>query len=117
VDRDDRVLAVVFTAEHLLDLARLHFGIERLEAGRELGVHRLARLGPFDEDREVVVLLLERENEIAVLLEPAAALLDLLRFRLILPEIRRGGAYVEAGQFFVRPGLLKDSSADRQPAC
>ena len=79
--------------------------VERLEAGRELGVHRLARFGPFDEDGEVVVLLLERENEIAVLLEPAAALLDLLRFGLILPEIRGGGAHVEAGQFFVRPGL------------
>jgi len=107
----------VFPAEHLLDLARLHFGIEGFEAGRELGVYRLARLGPFDQDREVVVLLLERENEIAILLDAAAALLDFLRFRLILPEVRSGGAYVEAGQFFVRPGLLKDSSADRQPAC
>jgi hypothetical protein len=54
---------------------------------------------------------------IAILLEPAAALLDLLRFRRVFPEVGGGGAHVEAGQFFVRPCLLKDSSADRQHAC
>jgi hypothetical protein len=107
----------VLAAEHLLDLAGLHFLIERVERGRELGVDRLPRRRPFDEHGEVVVLFLERENEIAILLEPAAALLDLLRFGRLLPEIGRGGAYVEAGQLFFRTGGLKDSSADRQRAC
>ena len=51
VDGDDRVLAIVLAAEHLLDLAGLHFLIERLERLREFGVDWLARLGPFDEHR------------------------------------------------------------------
>ena len=76
-----------------------------------------ARLGPLDEHREVVALLLERHDEIAVLLEPAAALQDFLRFGLVFPEIGRGGARLEAGQFFVGAGAFKDSSADRQHAC
>ena len=117
MDGDDRVLAIVLAAEHLLDLAGLHFLIERVEPLGELGVDRLPRLGPFDEHGEVVALLLERGDQIAILLEPAAALLDLLRFGLVLPEIGRGGAHVEAGQFFVRTCGLKDSSADRQPVC
>jgi hypothetical protein len=83
----------------------------------ELGVHGLARLRPFDEDGKVVGLLAERHAEIAVLLQPAAALQDLLRFSLVFPEIRGGGASLEAGQFFVGAGSLKDSSADRQRVC
>ncbi len=60
MNRDDGVLAIVLAAEHLLDLAGLHFLVERVERLRELGVDRLARLGPFDEHGEVVALLLER---------------------------------------------------------
>ena len=117
VDRDDRVLAIVLAAEHLLDLAGLHFLVERVERLRELGVDRLAGLGPLDEHGEIVALLLERRDELAILLEPAAALQHLLRFGLVLPEIGRGGARLEAGQFFVGAGGLKDSSADRQRVC
>ena len=114
---EDGVLAIVLAAEHLLDLAGLHFLIERLERLRELGVDRLAGLRPFDQHGQVVALLLERQHQIAILLEPAPALQDLLRFGLVLPEIGRGGARLEAGQFFVGAGGFKDSSADRQPAC
>jgi hypothetical protein len=117
MDGDDRVLSIVLAAEHLLDLAGLHFLVECLDSGDELVVHRLAGRGPFEQHREVVGFLLERKNQVAVLLEPSAALLDLLCFGLVLPEIRERGARIEAGQFFVRPGLLKDSSADRQLVC
>ena len=97
MDGDDRVLAIVLAAEHLLDLAGLHFLLERIERLAELGVDRLAGLGPFDEHGEIVALLLERRHQIAVLLEPPAALQHLLRFGLIFPEIGRGGARLEAG--------------------
>ena len=117
MDRDDGVPAIVLAAEHLLDLAGLHFLVERFERPRELGVDLLARLRPFDEDGEVVALPAERLDQIAILLEPAAALQHFLGVGLVLPEIRRGGARLEAGQFFVRAGGFKDSSADRQRVC
>jgi hypothetical protein len=41
----------------------------------------------------------------------------LLRFGLVFPEIGRGGARLEAGQFFFRAGGFKDSSADPQRVC
>ena len=62
----------------------------------------LARLSPFDEHGEIVAALLQRHHEIAVLLQTAAALKDLLGFGLIFPEIGRGGARLEAGQLVVR---------------
>ena len=54
MDGHDRVLAIVLAAEHLLDLAGLHFLLERVERLAELGVDRLAGFGPFDEHGEVV---------------------------------------------------------------
>jgi hypothetical protein len=87
----------VLAAEHLLDLARLHFLIERVEPLRKLGVDGLPRLRPLHQDGQVVAALFQRQAEIPILLEPAAALQDLLRFSLILPEIRRGRARLEAG--------------------
>jgi len=107
----------VLAAEHLLDLAGLHFLIERLERVRELGVHGLARLGPFDEHGKVVALLAQRGDQVAVLFQAAAALQYFLGFGLVLPEIGRGGARFEAGQFFLRAGRFKDSSGDRPRAC
>jgi hypothetical protein len=117
MDRDDGVPAIVLAAEHLLDLTGLHFLIERFERLSELGVDRLTRVRPFDQHREVVALLPERQHEIAILLDPAAPLQDLLRFGLVLPEIRSGGKRLEARQFLVRSSGFKDSSADRQRAC
>jgi hypothetical protein len=117
MDRHDRVLAIVLAAEHLLDFAGLHFLVEAVERLRELAVDSFARLGPLDQHGEVVALLLERQHQIAILFEPAAALQDLLRFGLVFPEVGRGGARLEAVQFFVGAGDLKDSSADPQRAC
>ena len=95
---------------------RLHFLVERLDGLRELGIDLLAGGGPLDEDAEVVALLLERRHELAVLFEAAAALQDALGFGLVFPEIGRGGARLEAGQFFSGVGAFKDSSADPQRA-
>src|SRR5262249_55201071 len=65
---------------------------------------------------EVVALLLERAHQVAVLLQAAAALQGLLRFGLVFPEIGRGGARLEAIQFVVWAGGLKDSSVVRRRA-
>jgi hypothetical protein len=92
VDGHDRVLAIVLAAEHLLDLAGLHFLLERVERLAEFGVDRFAGLCPFDEHGEIVAFLLERPHQIVVLLEAPAALQHLLRFSLIFPEIGCGGA-------------------------
>ena len=55
MDGDDRVLAIVLAAEHLLGLAGLDFALDRSSsAAREIVVDRLARLGPFDEHGEIV---------------------------------------------------------------
>jgi hypothetical protein len=115
MDRDDRVLAIVLAAEHLLDFASLHFLIQSVERLRELDVDRLPRFRPLDEDAEIVAALAQRHDEVAVLLEPSAALQGLLGFGLVFPEIGRGGARLEAVQLVVRAGDFKDSSADPQP--
>jgi hypothetical protein len=93
----DRVLAIVLAAEHLLDLAGLHLLLERIERLTELGIDRFAGFRPFGEHGEIVALLLERRHQVVVLLEAPAALQYLLRFGLIVPEIGRGGARLEAG--------------------
>jgi len=77
----------VLAAEHLLHFAGLDFLIERVESLRELNVHRLAGFRPFDQYREIVGALPQRHHQIAILLEPLAALQDLLRLGLVLPEV------------------------------
>ena len=62
VNGDNRVLAIVLTAEHLLDLAGLHLPIERFDRLPELGIDDLARVGPFEQDGKVVALLPERQR-------------------------------------------------------
>jgi hypothetical protein len=114
MDGDDRILAIVLAAEHLLDLARLHFLIERVQTLGEVVFHGFAGIEPLGEDGEVVVLRAKREGQVAVLLHAPAALQDLLRLRLVLPEIGRGRLGFYAGEFFVGFGGFKDSYADRQ---
>src|SRR4029453_7773358 len=48
-------------------------------------------------------------------LEPATSLHHLLRGDLILPEIRRGDAVLDLGEFLCGVSGVKDSSADRRP--
>jgi hypothetical protein len=106
----------VLAPEHLLDLARLHFLLERVEPRRDLAVDRFAELRPFQQDGEILAAAAERCRELAILLETAAALENLLGFRRILPEIGGGGSGFETGQFVVRAGGFKDSSGDRPRA-
>jgi hypothetical protein len=68
---------------------------------RELRRHVLAGAGPFDEHGQIVHAALQRGDELAIVLEAAAALQRLLRFGLVLPEIGFGDAGFETGQFFV----------------
>jgi hypothetical protein len=107
----------VLAAEHLLDLAGLDFLIEKVERLGELGIDRLAGLRPLQKHGEVVAAPLQRHHQIAILFEAAAALQRLLCFSLVFPEIGRGRAGFETGQFFVGAGRFKDNSADRQRVC
>ncbi len=54
MDRDDGVGAIVLAAEHLLDLGRLDFGLERVERLEEIGADVLALARPFEQHAEVV---------------------------------------------------------------
>ena len=116
MDRDDRVSAIVRAAEHLLDLGRLDFLIERLERPAEFGIDLFAGLGPFDEDREVIALLAKGFAQIAILLQPFPSLEDFLGFRLVVPEIGSGSSRLETRQLVLRAGGFKDSSGDRRRA-
>jgi hypothetical protein len=116
MDGDDGVLAIVLATQHLLDLGRLHLLVERVERLAELRVDRLACLDPFGQHAEIVALLPQRGEQIAVLLQAPAALEDLLRFGLIFPEVRVSGPGLELGQFGIGAGGFKDSSAGLQRA-
>ena len=88
MDRDDGVLAIVLAAEHLLGLAGVDHGRELVEPAGEIVQHRLPAFGPFDEDGEILGAALQRVAQVAILFEPAAALQQFLRARLVLPEVR-----------------------------
>jgi hypothetical protein len=106
----ERVLAIVLAPQHLLDLARLHFLVECVERPRDVGFNGFAGGGPLEQHRQVVGLASQRHHEVAVLLETSSTLQNFLRFSLVFPEIGRGGARLEAGQFFVRASTFKDNS-------
>jgi hypothetical protein len=107
----------VLAPEHFLDFAGLDFLVQRFDRQVELGVDRLACLGPLHQYGEIVALLFERYDQFAILLEPAPALQNFLGFSLVFPEVGRGGARLETGQLLIGAGGLKDSSADPQRAC
>jgi len=117
VNGHNRVPAIVLAAEHLLDFARLHFLIERLNGLCELRIDSLACRGPFEKNAEVVGPLPQRRSKLAVLFQAPATLQHTLRFGLVLPEVRGSGARFETIQFFSGVSGLKDSSIDRQRAC
>jgi hypothetical protein len=104
----------VGTTEHLLDLSGLDFLIEHVEGLAKLGVHCFAGCGPLHEHGEIVAFPAERVDEIAILLEPLAALEYFLSVGLVVPEVGSGGARLESGQFVLGAGSLKDNSADRR---
>jgi hypothetical protein len=106
----------VLASEHLLGLARLDLAAELVQRAREIVENRLARLGPFDEDAQILDAPLQRLAQVAVVLEPAPPLQQLLRRRLVLPEIGISGALLYLGEFICRTSGVKDGSADRRRA-
>jgi hypothetical protein len=91
----------VLAAEHLLDLRRFDFALQLVDAAREVGIDRLARLQPFGQHGEVLGASLQGVAQRDVLFEPAAALQQLLRFGLILPEVRFADARFDLADLVV----------------
>ena len=71
------------------------------------------RLGPFDQDGEILRPRAQRLAEGSILLEPAPPLQQLLSPRLVLPEIGFRYALFYGSEFGCRVCGVKDSSADR----
>jgi hypothetical protein len=116
MDGDDGILAVVLATEHLLGLAGLDFDRELVEPAREVLDHGLTRLRPLDQHREVVDTALERVAHVAVVFEPAPPLQQLLRRRLVFPEVGIGDALLYLRELVAGACGVKDSSADRTRA-
>jgi hypothetical protein len=113
VDRHDRILAIVLSAEHFLGLAGIDLRGELVERPGELLQHRLPGLGPLHQHGEIVDPRLERSAEIAVLLDAPASLEQFLSGFLVLPEIRRCYPGFDLGEFISGVGGVKDNSANR----
>jgi hypothetical protein len=78
----------VLAAEHLLDLAGVDETGELIDAIGQLGANFLTLPRPLDEHSQVVGTAPERVDQLDVFLHAPAALEDLLRVDLVLPEIR-----------------------------
>jgi hypothetical protein len=116
MDGDDRVLAIVLAAEHLLGFAGFDFRGQVVEPLRQVVEDRLTGLRPLDEDGEIVHPRLERIAQLDVVFETSPPLQQLLRRRLVFPEIGLGNALLYLGEFVRRAGGVKGSSADRSRA-
>jgi hypothetical protein len=114
MDRHDRVLAIVLTSEHLLGFARFDLAGELVERPAEIVGDRFARFSPLHEHVQVVEAPPQRFAQLPVFLETAAALQQLLRTRLVLPEVWSGDAFFDFGQFGGGAGRVKDGSAGRR---
>jgi hypothetical protein len=82
----------VLATEHLFGLAGIHLTGEIVQRAPEIVGDRLPRFGPFHQHREIVGPAAQRVAEVPILLEPPAALQQLLRFCLIFPEVGGGDA-------------------------
>jgi hypothetical protein len=74
MNRHDRVLAVVLTAEHLFCFTSVHLRCELVEPASEVVCDRLAARGPLHEHGQVLRTAPERVRQIAVFFESPAAL-------------------------------------------
>jgi hypothetical protein len=90
MNRDDRVRGIVLAAKHLLGFRGVNLLLEQIERLLKIGRDLLAALCPFEQDTDVVDLLGEAVAEVKILGEAALALQGLLRFGLVVPEIRGG---------------------------
>jgi hypothetical protein len=106
----------VLAAEHFFDLAAFDEPRKLLHAVRELGCDIFALRGPVDEHGEIVAFRPERRNQLDFFFDAAAALEDLLRFGLVIPEVRGRCAGFYLGELVRRASCLKDNSGDRPRA-
>jgi hypothetical protein len=97
VNGDDRVRAIVFTAEHLLHLGGFDLLLQVVEPALQIGTDVLPSLGPFHEHGEIVHAAAQRITQRDVVFDSAAALHHLLRVGLIVPEGRAGGGLLDLG--------------------
>jgi hypothetical protein len=104
----------VFAAEHLSRLGELDIALKIVEALQQIRFDRLARLGPLDEDAEIVAATRQGFSERQFVFDAAAPLKELLRLCLIFPEVWFGDAGLDAVELGARTGRVKDSSADRK---
>jgi hypothetical protein len=116
MDGDDRVLAIVLTAEHLLDFAGFDLRRQFVERAAQVVRDRLAGLRPLDEHVEIFQPLLQRLSEIAIFFESSAALHDFLRACLILPEVWSGNEFFDLGELGGGTSGVKDGFAGRRRA-
>jgi hypothetical protein len=116
MDGDDRVLPVQLAGEHRPGFTGLHVLRVGVEAAIEIGRDVFPVARPADQHAEVVALAAERFGERAVVLEAAAPLEDLLRGRLVLPEVRAGELAFEIAELPRQAGFVKDPSADPRRA-
>jgi hypothetical protein len=114
MNRDDGVLAIVLAAEHLFRFAGVDLRGEIVERPDEVVADGLTGFRPFDEDGEIVDLRAQRLAQRAIFVEPAAALQQLLRGLLVLPEVRIGDSLFYFREFVGGTGGVKDSSAGRR---
>jgi hypothetical protein len=106
----------VLAAEHLLGFAGVDHARQLVETALEIVEHRFAAFGPFHQDAKVLGARPQRLAEVAILFETTAPLQQLLRGRLIFPEVRFRDALFYAGEFLRMACGVKDSSADRMRA-
>jgi hypothetical protein len=106
----------VLAAEHLLGLAGFDLRGQLVEPFRQIGGDVLARLRPFDQDGQIVGAALQRLAQRDVRFERLAPLQNLLRRRLVLPEVGVGGLLFYFCEFVAGPGAVKDSSANPKRA-
>jgi hypothetical protein len=116
VDGHDRVLAVELAREHRADLARLHVALERLQPFSQVGFDVLALPRPVDQDGQVVGLAAQRRRQRAIVFEAPAALQQLLRRSLVLPEVRSGDLRLDVLDLARQPRVVKGPSGDEERA-
>jgi hypothetical protein len=109
-------VAIVLAAEHLAGFGGLDVLLEVVEAFQQVAVDGLAGLGPLDEHAKILRAGLQRVAERDLLVEPPAALQQLLRLGLVLPEVRLADARFDARQFFRGTCGVKDNSASQPTA-
>jgi hypothetical protein len=111
---DDGVAAIVLAAQHLARLGGLDVSLELVEAARQIPVDGFTRLGPLDQDGQVVRAPLQGVGEVQFFFEAAAPLQQLLRLTLVVPEVRLGDAGLQLVELRAVTRDVKDSSAGRR---